>query len=114
MYAYNTGASIVSDITGLFTKLQDFVKNNLGMSVLQLGRDVKSNQMALLQSNASASQMKADTWALTTGICFNYPFPLMTASACVHLIWGEIDGTMVNPNLAFEIVLTRAIFGYRS
>lgn len=111
-YAYNSGAALISEITGLFTKLEDFVQNNLGMSMLQLGRDVKSQRLALLQGNASAS--KAGTWSLGTGICFDYPFPVLTASACVQLVWGEKDGSFVEPNLVFEVVLTRSIFGVTS
>eukprot|EP00930_Biecheleria_cincta_P062198 TRINITY_DN4769_c0_g2_i1.p1 TRINITY_DN4769_c0_g2~~TRINITY_DN4769_c0_g2_i1.p1 ORF type:complete len:642 (+),score=105.03 TRINITY_DN4769_c0_g2_i1:110-2035(+) len=111
-YAHDSGAALVSAISGLFTKLKDFVQNNLGMSMVQLGREVKSQRLALLQGNATLS--KAGTWSLGTGICFDYPFPLLTASACVHLIWGEVDGQFVEPNLGFEVVLTKSIFGVTS
>jgi len=111
-YAYNSGAALVSEITGLFDKLKSFVENNLGMSMLQLGRDVKGQKLALLQDNSTVT--KAGTWSLGTGICFDFPFPLLTASACVHLIWGERDGSFVEPNLVFELGMTRGIWGATS
>jgi len=107
-YAYNSGAALITELTTLATKLQDFVENNLGMNILQLGRDIKSQRLALLQSNATAST--AGTWSLGTGICFDMPFPALTASVCYHLVWGEKDGNFVPPNVAYEIVLTRGIY----
>jgi len=119
----STTASAVTDsaitvISTLGPRIADFVTDVLGVNLIELGRELKSKHtahMALSQSNASKTKkVKGNEFMIQVGLCFDFPTAVMTVSACIQLLNGEVNGNTVSPNLVFEFVLTREIWGVQS